>query len=202
MSAFPSVQAYLERLPDGPASYPECQLKAAVFVNHMDENPLPDELLSELPPAVVDLARNPPPVSAWIPEAAAMVYLLAIRDHFFAPGVGDGAYESWSYERNKRLLSNRLYRAVFLLVSPDRLFRHIGGRWARMRRGTSIEVLDRRPGYVHLQTQYPPHLHEESVAIGFRGAFRAAAELAGGKRVRIDPPSVAETSTEFVIRYE
>ncbi|RZO47495.1 MAG: hypothetical protein EVA89_39215 [Sandaracinaceae bacterium] len=155
--SLPSVQAYLARLPEGVDSYPQCMIKAAPLVDQLAMKPLPDALLGELPERVVELVRNPPMVSAWIPEVVAMTYSISIRDCFFPPGVGDVAYEAWAYERNRRMLSTRLYRALFLLVSPDRLFKQIGPRWSRMRRGSELEVLEHRAGFVRLQTRYPPY---------------------------------------------
>jgi len=199
--SLPSVQAYLARLPEGVDSYPQCMIKAAPLVDQLAMKPLPDALLGELPERVVELVRNPPMVSAWIPEVVAMTYSISIRDCFFPPGVGDVAYEAWAYERNRRMLSTRLYRALFLLVSPDRLFKQIGPRWSRMRRGSELEVLEHRAGFVRLQTRYPPYLHDDSVALGMKGAFRAVAELAGAKDVRAERPKVSETTTEFTIRF-
>lgn len=199
---FPLASAYLDRLPVGILSHPQCQVKASIFLDQHATRPLPDEDLERFPREVVELVRDPPPLSAWIPEVVAMTYLVGVREKHFPPPIGDAEYEEWTYERNRRLLGGRLYRAVFLLVSPERLFRHVDRRWNRVRRGSRIELVEQRPGYARLTTHYPSFLHDESVAIGMRGAMRAVAELAGAKKVEITVPDVRERSTSFEVRYE
>ncbi len=163
--------------------------------------PLDDADLAALPTRVGELARNLPPVSAWIPEVVVMTYMIALRDVHFPPPGGDAAYARWTYDRNRRLLGGRLYRALFLLVSPERLFNHVGGRSGRIRRGSTLELVEHRLGYAKLQTHYPSFLHDESLALGMRAAFRAAAELAGAKWIEMEPPLVEERATTFELRY-
>lgn len=198
---FPCTTAYLDRLPRGIHSHPRCEVKASIFVDQLSSLTLADEDLRALPAEVQALVDNPPPVTAWIPEVVTVTYTIALRDAFFPPPGGDAGYAEWTYERNKRLLGSRLYRALFVLVSPDRLFRNIGRRWGRIRRGSTLELLEQSPGYARLRSRYPSYLHDESVAFGMSAAFRAAAELAGAKGIDCEAPQVGERETTFVIRY-
>ena len=75
-------------------------------------------------------------------------------------------------------------------------------RWNRIRRGSSLEVLEQRKGFAKVQSRYPARLHEGSVAIGMRGAMRAVTELAGGKNVRVHVREVGATQTTFDIEYD
>lgn len=199
---FPNAARYLDRLPDGIRSHPQCQVKAAVVLDHMSARSIPAPLLASFPRPVTELVDEPPMVSAWISEVVAMTYMIAVRDLHFPPGRMDAEYEAWTYERNLRLLGSRIYRPVFLLVSPERLLRFANRRWSRIRRGSTLEVLDQREGYARVCTRYPSFLHEESLALGMRGAFRAVTELAGGKSCRVSVPEVRETETTFEIEYD
>lgn len=201
-SRFPNTARYLERLPAGLGSHPQCVVKASVLHNVLDARPLHAEDLAALPAPVLALANEPPPVSAWISEVHAIVLMLAIRDRHFAPGApGLEAYEQWTYERNRRLLARPLYRAVFLLLSPDRLLRGVERRWSVFRRGSTLELLSRGEGTARLRTIYPSFLAEETVACGLRGALRAAVELAGGRNASVEVISVEETETLFDVHW-
>lgn len=199
---FPTTARYLDALPDGIRSYPQCEVKAAILLAQMNTRPIPEALLADFPREVIELAKDPPPVSAWVSEVVSMTITVAIRDLHFPPGQGDAEYEAWTYERNRRLLGSRIYRPVFLLISPERLLRFANMRWNRIRRGSSLEVLEQSKGFAKVQSRYPRNLHEGSVAIGMRGAMRAVTELAGGKNVRVHVPEVGETQTTFDIEYD
>lgn len=200
--SFPTTARYLERLPAGLRSHPQCLVKASVLRDVLDARPLSLEDMSALPEEVHDLAKAPPPVSAWVSEVHSIVLMLAIRDRHFAAGeAGHEAYEQWTYERNRRLLARPLYRAVFLLLSPERLLRGAERRWGVFRRGSTLELVSREEGVARMRTVYPSFLAEETVAHGLRGALRAATELAGGRDASVDLVSVGERETLFDVRW-
>ena len=124
---FPSVRAYLERLPFGIDSHPECEVKASVLRDALASRAL-DSDLDALPAPVRELVRSLPPVSAWIREVHALVAMLAIRDRYFAPGpAGLEEYEVWTRQRNRaacyRLIASGQLAVdplVSHVVSPDR----------------------------------------------------------------------------------
>ncbi|MCZ7677693.1 MAG: hypothetical protein M5U28_02505 [Sandaracinaceae bacterium] len=153
---FPSAAAYLARLPEGLASHPQCVVKASVLRDVADARPLGPDDLAALPGPVAQLVREPPPVSSWVPEVHALVAMIAIRDRHFAPGeIGLSAYEEWTYERNKKLLARPLYRALFLLLSPERLLRNVGNRWAMFRRGSRLELVERSASSATVRLSFP-----------------------------------------------
>ncbi len=199
---FPTAAAYVARLPDGLASHPECVVKASVLRDVVDARPLDRDDLDALPPEVAPLISEPPPVSAWVPEVHALVAMIAVRDRHFAPGeVGLAAYEAWTYERNRKLLARPLYRALFLVLTPERLLARVETRWAMFRRGSTLELVGSAPGRAELRMSYPSHLVEHTTARGLRGALRAATELAGGRDVAVEIVSIEEREAHFVARF-
>ena len=182
----PSVQSYLEQLPLGVASHPECEAKASVLRNALASRSLA-HVLDELPAPVRELVVDPPPVSAWVREVHALVAMVAIRDvHFPAGPVGLSEYEEWTHQRNRELLLRPLYRALFLVLSPDRLLDGMQKRWHHFRRGTSIELIERERGRATVRIRFPSNLYEETVFVGLRGALRAALEAAGAHAIEIE----------------
>lgn len=199
---FPTAAPYLERLPRGVDSYVECEVKASILRDLIESRPLGEADLAALPPAVARLVRELPPVSAWVPEVHALIAMLAVRDRSFAAGErGLLDYEQWTYERNIHLLGRPLYRALFLFLSPDRLLRGAQVRWSMFRRGSSVELVERKEGLIRLETSHPPFLHEATMARGMAGALRAAVELAGGRDATVEVLEVRERGSLYEIRY-
>lgn len=185
-TGLPALSAYIDGLPLGVDSHPGCTVKASVYRDALDSKGL-DDVIDELPEALRMLVLEPPPVSAWVPEVHAIAIMTAIRDRHFESGQsGLDAYEEWTHERNLRLLTRPLYRALFLLLSPERLLNGLGRRWGAFRRGTTLEVLESSRGRAALRLRYPTNLYDETALSGLSGAFRAAAEAAGARDPRLD----------------
>lgn len=185
-AGLPSVAEYFELLPLGLDSHPDCVVKASVYRNALESRPL-NEVVTELPDALVQLVREPPPVSVWVPEAHANAIMIAIRDrHFEAGPAGLDAFQEWAHERNQRLLTRPLYRALFLLLSPERLLSGLERRWSAFRRGTSLHVLEAGRGHAAVSLRYPTNLYDEVALAGLTGAFRAAAEAAGAHAIKVE----------------
>ena len=197
----PTLASYLARLPRGVESYPEVTVKASVYRDALESLSL-DECLGDLPGAVAELVRHPLPVTAWVPEVHSLAILIAIRDrHFATTAAGLDSYEAWVFERNSRLLKRPLYRALFLLVSPERLLSGVERRWSAFRRGTSARLVEKAVGLAEIEISHPPHLYDRCVERGMCGAFRAAASAAGARDVHADVVSSTERVTRCRIRW-
>ncbi len=185
-SGLPALAAYIDSLPFGIDSHAACMVKASVHRDALASRGL-DNVVDELPEALRALVLEPPPVTAWVPEVHAISIMTALRNrHFEAGPAGLDAYEEWTYERNRRLLTKPLYRALFLVLSPERLLKGLGRRWAAFRRGTQLEVLESGGGRALLRLRYPTNLYDETALRGLAGAYRAAAEAAGAHESRIE----------------
>jgi hypothetical protein len=194
----PSITSYLERLPAGVRSYPECLVKASVFRNALAVKPLGPEVA--LPEEVRALVDHPPPVSVWIPEVQFNVIILALRDAHF--GADDLAgYLAWALDQNRRLLGTPLYRALFLLVSPERLLVGLEKRWGTFRRGTELRVHRQDPGEVELRLATPPFLHTALAAQSMATALHAAIERAGAKRAQVTGDVLSSTEVAYKLSW-
>ncbi len=173
---FPSVKRYLERLPEGLASYPHCQAKGSVLRSALDTAPIRLELPA-LPPQLAALVSAPPLPTEWMSEVQLNAILLAYQDR-----VTPELWTSWTFERNRALLRKSLYRVLFMVVSPDRLFNGLPQRWQTFRRGSELEIVENRPHVARLELRFPPRLHDERTLGAAAIAMRAACEAAGAKR--------------------
>jgi len=89
--------------------------------------------------------------------------LLAALDAHFGPDNVAG-YLEWIYDRNRKLLSTMLYRALFFVLSPERLLFGVEKRWAFFRRGTTMAAQRCGPRDVELHVTSPPYLHNNMTA--------------------------------------
>lgn len=198
--SFPSVAAYLKRLPQGAASYPDCQCKASIYRSSLQDMPLKNP--HHLPKPVQDLIEHPLPVTAWVSEVHSLCILLAMRDKHFTPDeTGLDEYEEWVRRRNRQLLGQPLYRALFLVVSPEVLLSGAQRKWGALHRGTQFEIPKRDRGMAELQMTYPPYLLGDIILRGIRGAFCAALDMAGAKSVRMEIHERSPTESMFYARW-
>lgn len=197
----PNMQRWLERLPGGIDAHPQCMVKSAPFRDAVESKPL-DGVIEQLPAPVAELVRYPPPVSAWIPETHALCALIATLDaHFSSDPAGREAYEQWVYDRNRRLLLKPLYRALFLLLTPDRLLRGMESRWAAFRKGTNLVLLEHEGSHAKARVEFPYHLYDDTVILGMTAAFRAAVEAAGARHTQIRCLSLTSVSADVEMNW-
>ncbi|NUO50316.1 MAG: hypothetical protein HOV80_15790 [Polyangiaceae bacterium] len=172
---FPSVSRYLLRLPRGLASYPECQAKGSVLRQGVDSAPVRLDLAA-LPPELSALVAAPPLPTEWISEVHLNSIMLAYQD-----SVSPETWETWTYDRNRALFRKSLYRILFAVISPDRLFAGLTNRWGAFRRGSELRLLSLGDHGAQVEAKYPPYLHDELTMGAAAIAMRAAGDAAGGQ---------------------
>lgn len=193
----PSITAYLEKLPGGIDAHPTCCVKASLVRNAMGDKVLGPEV--PLPPPVRALVDHPPPVSVWIPEVHFNVMMLSVREHHF--GGRDDDHLAWVYEQNRKLLSTTLYRAIFLVVSPERLLVGFQKRWGSFRQGTEVSLVRRAAGEVQLFVRSPPFLYAPPIVRGMTAALRAAVTCAGAQAAEVNGEVCSSTEVVYTIRW-
>jgi hypothetical protein len=193
----PSLEQYLATLPGGIDAYPQCMAKASVVRDAMQRT-LPPGI--DLPAPLRALIEQPPPVSAWIPEVHQNALMLAILDTHFDETDVEGFY-SWILDRNRRLFSSPLYRALFLVLSPERLLAGFQRRWSTFRRGSELSIERFGGGRARGRLISPPNLHSKVSARGLGFGFQAAIERAGGGDVRVDIPLSSPTEVVYELSW-
>lgn len=196
----PVVRGYVERLPDGLASYPECTAKAALLRDILDSRPL-DATADDIPEALRMTIASPPPVSSWIPEVHFVASSLAIYGRYFGGDDLQG-FDEWICARNSALFRKPLYRVLIALMSPERLLVGASKRWGAFHRGTTLTLLQHTPTSALVRLEFPPHLFGDELMRGFAAGMRAAAIVAGGRDVVSGLEAPGPTSAEYWIRWE
>lgn len=194
----PTIAAYLDALPRGVDSYPETCVKASLVRNAIEDRPLVRSVA--LPAAVRALVDAPPPVSVWVPEVHFHVIMNAIRDEHF--GARTTEFLAWVYEQNRKLFSGTLYRAIFLVVSPERLLNNMEKRWGSFRCGTTLTHKRLGANDLELNVTTPAHLYSPASLEGMSAALRAAIDAAGAKASTVTASSPSPTTNVFRIRWQ
>ena len=196
--ALPTVDSYLAGVPGGHEGHPACEVKASIYRSLLDEHPLDEGLVGELPPPVADLVRSPRPVSTWVSEVQSTAVLLAVADAHFA---GDAErYLQTCFEIQRRLFSGKLYRLAFSLVGPSMLLRGAASRWKGFHKG-SAATATRAEGGTDLQLDYPEGLYQELPLRALGEGFRAALVVAGAQETQLELAEHGATSARFRARW-
>lgn len=177
------MESYIASLPDGLASYPEARVKGSLVRSSLTASPRPLTVGMGLPPRLEAIILAPPAASDWIPEAELWALRTCMYDRDFADAGGMAAYSEWVYGLNLRLLRSPLYRILFAVLSPERLFVGSTNRWSAFHKGTSMEDVQATRGRGRFRLKTPPYLVPDIGRIGAESAHRAALELAGAEKV-------------------
>lgn len=190
-SAFPRVAHYLENLPAGWLSHPECECKASVYREALATlgKPLDTEGLD---PLLADYVSNPVPTSAWIPEVINAGIYLAICDRAFGD---EEKFLDWVHRVAVATFEKPMYRALFYIASPERLARSGATRWAAFHRGTDYEVHVAESGTgARSEWSFPRNLLPRLVLQGSARAVQAAYRAAGAPKAVVKLVEVTSTS--------
>jgi hypothetical protein len=196
---YPSVHQYLETV-GGVGAHPDATAKGGVLADALSHRPLHPPPGS-LGPELEALATNPPLLTGWVPEVQFNATMLAIYDeHYGAGGMSD--YLAWVYDRNRRLFTRPAYKILFLVVTPERLLRGLGTRWAAFRKGSTLTATATGPKHVEVRIEHPRHLHPEQSVRAFAQAWKAAVECAGGKNVESTLVHTEPTEANYSLRWK
>lgn len=161
--------SYIDGLPEGLASFPDCLGRRDVFVGALDETPssFVDARLRE---AVAALPAD----EVWIPEVVCAAIVSAHAD-----SLGDEqAYLSSSLSRNLELFRRPLFRGLMFVLSPTLVLMGAARRWGAFHRGSTLEVQrwerETAGNGVRLRLTHAPGLFLPLHHRGFGEAFRAA----------------------------
>lgn len=189
---------YVDSLPLGIDSYPTYTAKAAITRMVYDAYGKP-ELDPELPEVLRQLALHPPPVSNFIPEAHMRALLFAIAD---AKGVDDETFVRDSLSNLRAMFGTPMWKALFWLISPERVFKNAASRWAAFHRGIAFDVVSIGPGRAEAITRAPPFLDPLIIARTNVMGLQAALEAAGGKDVTCSCTQVENGVTQISARWK
>jgi hypothetical protein len=191
---FQRTMDYLDALPDGIYSYPECQARSGILQTFLESRPPP---VGEQDPWVVGLLS--PTTRSYIPEVVSNAGLLAIGD---AAGLTDAQWLAWNHEANRALFRGLLYRALMAIFSPMMLLERAPARWESFHVGTSLTLTKGGEREAIVRLAFPERLHLPLHLEAYGRAFAAAMEHARGRDVSVELLVSTATSAEYRARWK
>lgn len=179
---YPRAAAYLDALPDGLESFPQCEVQLTVFDSLREAAKGVDA--SGLPGALGDFFRGDTR-KGWVPEV-----LCQAANLVFADTVGEAEFLQWSYDNAVRLYKKPVLRHLMKLLSPTLVVMGAPRRWNAVRRGTGlavgpIQTVDDRKVTVGDVTG-PPGLFAKAFCEAVAEAFRAGLDGAHGHDGKVE----------------
>ncbi len=192
-----TMQDYLDRLPDGIASYPEVRVKAAFLHSRLAR--LPSHVAQKMLPAEVrTLIASPVPSSFFIPVVPVFALNHAILDSFDDVR----AYLDFSAEHNRVSLNSALYRVLFAMASPKMVLKRAASTWARIHDGINLETELGEGNTVTNVVTFPPHLAFPEILMTWQEAFAYTLGLSGGKEATVEIVEQSSTSVVYSGRWQ
>jgi len=194
MEALPArylrARAYLQSLPAGLDSFPECRVRAEVYTDVRESFPELGKDTS-LPPRVSAYFKGHHD-KQWISEVLGQVINLLARDSL----PGDDAFLDYTYGLNQRLFQSSFLRHLMRLVTPTLIVMGAAQRWGTLHEGTTLTAGkivrksdgNRTTGTLHFPAGLYPELFLRALVPAFRaGIDGARAEHAEVRLVRVEP---------------
>ena len=177
--SLPLLTEYLEGLPRGLDSYPDCTQKASVYRQAFGRR-YASTLAPRLPTTLARLLTEPEPISAWIPEVHGNALFVALYETTYGD---EEAFLRDGRETGRRLFNGPLYKMLMVVTSPALIVRRANVGWTALHRGIALDPRLTGDRTAQIRVTFPRNLVPRVVALTYASAFHAGLEGAGGKRI-------------------
>jgi hypothetical protein len=195
---FPRLASYLSFLPEGLASYPECQAKGALVRAVVDCEPLSDVPEGALPAPIRSLINTPPTNSQWVHDTVYFGAMLALADYRH---MDEARFTEWLHEINRRVFKSQVYRMLLSLTSPGVLLTLCSSTWGTMHRGTTLKVIESDKGHGIAELTFPERAYDRPVIQAIEFGVLVALEQSNVKAPAVTLGTVTTTSARFDARW-
>jgi hypothetical protein len=172
--------AYLESLPHGLDSHPQCRVKAGVC-NDLSRA-FSSETAPGLPAPIAAMLREAPPPSAWVPEVWSNAAILAGAD-----ALGESEPELLARWRavNASVFSRPVYRSVLAIVNRGRLLRSAVTVYRHYHEGSLLTLEALGQSDAELRLAFPERLHDSFIVAGVGETLRALLASSGATEIDV-----------------
>lgn len=167
MARFPRLAAYVEQLPQGLDSFPECCAKASI---HRKVHEFAAQPLTDLPEPLQALLDEPPPPSTWVPQCHTLALVIALVE---SRGLSPRDESIWVRRAATHLFASTMYRILMWAATPGMVFKTANLRWRAFFRGSWLSsTVAERTASVRLHA--PERLFHADLAGIFADVMSAA----------------------------
>lgn len=165
--SYPRLAAYIDQLPDGLDSYPECEAKVSI---HRTVSSFAEQPLCGLPPVLQAHLDESAPADQWIPQCHTLALIVAIVE---ARRLERAEEAKWIRSAASLLFATPMYKLLIWAMSPRLMVKGADIRWSAFFRGSSLEAtLGESEAEIELRA--PPALFDRTLAVIFTDVLRSA----------------------------
>lgn len=193
-SQFPKLAAYLDQLPNGVESHPDCTIKGAAARPFLDDKPLTSVPQGALPERLHALIMNPPARSSWVSDVENNCLHYAITDFY---RMTEDAYLAWIEDKVQALFGGPVYRLMMSLASPEALLGSNLARWETFHNGSTLTTVEQKPKWVRRVLRFPEGLFDATGLRTQARIFEATLKHSRAKGASAKLVSFDKTSATF-----
>lgn len=154
---FPATAAWLAGLPEGLASYPECETAREYDDVLSRDYPLAARH-PRLPASLAKAIRFETDKKGWVPDLYCLLHMHIVLDLYFKD---EAAYLEQHLVWSRELIDHPLLRAATYCISPRLTMVALGAVWTRMSRGTSLTTREGpTPNSRYVTLSFPHHMYD------------------------------------------
>lgn len=180
-SEFPHLFAYLAKLPDGLASYPECRTKGILIRSSVKEVAFHPSW-EALPEPILQVMKDPPLPTAWVSTVLTNAVHFAVADTYHPT---PEAMLDWNYKRTKRVSTSPMYRMLTRVAGLKNFLRGAVKVHALFQQGTEMSVEFAGEASARVVLEHPPYLHVGYALLANEAVFTATLEAAGATIAKV-----------------
>lgn len=194
---YPTVYAYLSRLPAGLASFPD--ITCSVDMPLIIRTQFPDMHRKDDLPADVQQALS----TDWqkkgrVPEAVFMLQNALVRDVVCRD---DDKYLAFCYETTAQAFQGLIVRSLLFFISPKVAALGASRYWRLFKEGTTLTSIGGGKTDHTLALTHPEGLYLKCMLEGIGRSFLAAIDAAGAKNGTLQVQFKSFTTTHFVLSW-
>jgi hypothetical protein len=195
MNAFPRLSQFLNTLPNGASSYPECQGKASMFHIALQLHPI-EEVPVGFPDHLRRYLGNEVLPNQWVSEVDYILFSIAMAEiHGWD---NDGMRRFW-YRVMDRINTSAMYGLLFRFLSARMLVTTVASRWSSFHLGTTCRA-EKTAGGLKMTLGYPRGLFPELIVHGYVGVFEALASHSRLFKGQVELLSFNDVEARYLMR--
>jgi hypothetical protein len=165
---YPRLAAYVDQLPEGLDSHPECQAKVSIhrIIYNFAQQPL-----QGLPAVLQAYLDDSAPAEKWMPQCHTLALIVAIVEARQLPPEEEA---KWIRSAASLLFSTPMYKLLMWAISPRLMIRGADIRWSAFFRGTSLQPTIIGDREAELELRAPLGMFDETLARIFTDVLRSA----------------------------
>jgi hypothetical protein len=200
VARFPNATAYINALPAGLDSYPDCAVKADVHEDLVTEfTGLKNYDLPEIMKQYVNGQFH----SEWLPEPAGNALLLVVRDAFFT---SNEAFLDWATEKTISLFNKPVYRLMMHVFSTSLIVMGAAKRWKNFHQGSSLNVMPVKKIEGRYKTAatltYPPHLFSGLIVPQVANVYLAVLKTNNAEDPQVVHKEKSDSESSFFVSWK